>query len=71
MLKFELSHPKLAINKYLQVVFYVTFPRMNYDSKKGLAWDLPDIHVHIGISLHFEAICHYPFFQNNLLSPDI
>jgi len=36
----EFSDPKLAINEYLGVGYYVTFPRTNYGSMKGLVWDL-------------------------------
>jgi hypothetical protein len=42
---FSSATPKLAINEYLGVGYNVTFPRMNYGSKKGLARDLTDKHL--------------------------
>lgn len=55
------SDPKLAINKPLGVSYSVTFPRTNYESKKGLAWDLTD--KHHDTSRLFEAICRHPSYK--------
>jgi hypothetical protein len=36
-LLFEFSDSKRAINEYLEVRYYVTFPWTNYESKKGIS----------------------------------
>ena len=38
----------------------------NYDSKKGLVWDLTD--KHLAMSLPFEAICRHPSYKTNFSS---
>jgi len=55
------------------VGYFVTFRKTNYDSKKGLVWDLTV--KHRDISLHFEAICRHPSSKTNFLpkylKPDV
>ena len=65
---FEFSNPKLVINKPLGVGYYVTFPRMKYDCKKGLVWDLTN--KHCDMSLHFEATSCHPSSKTTF-SPQI
>jgi hypothetical protein len=48
------NDPNLAINEYLGVDYYVTFPGMNYGCKKGLIWDFTKKHPYE--SLRYYAI---------------